>query len=173
MNGRHLRDVLLRDTGRLRQSPLSSGGLTVSLGGPMSPRGRLNLPEVGGASGGPLGLNLLPIVQVSSESAGPEGGVLSRKPDRLLSDGPPTSGSAGAVRTGTREERQSEAVSETEVGGGSRTDPGPSKRLREVSREEGRSVKGPSRRQFPENFSSSKPPPPLKPDRSFAIALCA
>ena len=164
----HLRDVLLRDTGRLRQS-LSSGGLGASRGGPISPRPRPNREE-GGASGGPLGLNLPPIVQVSSVSASPDGGAFSRKPERLLKDGPPTSASGGGARGGARDERQSDALSDTDGGAGSRTDPGASNRLREESRDEERSGRGPSRLQFPENFSSSRPPGPPNPWRSLAMA---
>ncbi len=73
------------------------------------------------------------------------------------------------MRAGPRAERQSEALSDSEGGGGSRAAPGgPSNLRRDPSRDEGASGRGPSLRQFPANFGSSSNPPPPKPDRSFS-----
>lgn len=137
----------------------------------MSPRRRLpnRLPDRSDDSGGPLGRNLPPLTQVSSVSAGPRGAG-SRGPGpgpgpRRLKPPSDSGLSWEEVRGGARDERQSDALSETEGGGGSRGPP--SNRRREPSRDEGASGRGPSLRQFPANFSSSNPPPP-KPDRSFS-----
>ena len=108
------RDVLLRDErparGPLLQS-LSAGESGGTLdGGPMSPR--LLVPNLRPEPSSSLGLNLLPMVQVSSLSAAPP---LSepRKPEvlRLAT----ASASGGGARVG-RLERQSLEVSETGVG---------------------------------------------------------
>lgn len=156
----NVRDVLLREIALgLRQS-LSSG--TFGAGGPMSPLPR-TLPSLlpGPSDGGALGWNFAPRTQVSSASAR-EGGASSRVDDRFANRG------GLGPRTGPREAaRQSEVCSETDGGSGSRSrEPGVlSYCLRDPSRE-GRSGRGPSRRQGLSNFSSSMPP--LKPERSFA-----
>lgn len=152
----HERDVLFRDTGAALLHSPSSGGDWLSLGGPMSPLGRELPNRLPGPSGAAFGLNLLPIVHVSSVSAGP-GAPPSLMPEPRRGAGPE---SESNVREG-RDERQSEAPSETEGGGG------PS-RLRGPSRELSESGRGPSRLQGPENFASSSKPPLPKP-RSFAI----
>lgn len=158
----NIRDVLLRESVRGRRQSLSSATLAGG-GGPISPRERRLPKRLPGRSpsGGPLGLNLLPICQVSSVSAGPTGaGSREPGPRRLK----PPSDSDGGGRTGAREDaRQSEAPSDTEAAGGSR---GPSKRRRDPSRE-GKSGRGPSLRQLPANLGSSSNEPPPKPERSF------
>jgi hypothetical protein len=147
---------LPRDIGRegFLQSD-SSGG----------PSGRLNpppnlFPEV--SSEGVLGLNLEPLVQVSSESAAPGVVSLPPKPIRLDRGG---SESPDPDLGGARlEARQSLAPSETPAGGGGRS---PSNRRRDGSRESGAGGNGPSRLQFPANLASSSNAPP-GPLRSFA-----
>lgn len=142
----------------------------------MSPRRKLpkRLPGRSGRSppsGGPLGRNLAPFAQVSSVSAGPrgagsreEGGRRPYEPSDSRED------RLEEVRAAGREERQSDALSETEGGGGSRGAPGgPSKRRRGPSPREGMSGRGPSRRQFPANLASSSKPPPPNPERSFSV----
>lgn len=162
------REVLLRETGPLLQS-LSSVTAGGSLAGPKSPRRPPN--RLRGSSGGPLGTNLLPLDQTSSESAAPEGPPSwARNPEpRLLGGSNSEGGLEGEARAGgARLERQSLILSETAGGGGSR-DEGPSNRRREPSRP-ANSGNGPSRRQLLANLSSSNPPPP-KPERSFAIVV--
>lgn len=143
----------------------------------MSPRPRMFPNRLPGPApaGGSLGLNLLPFDHVSSRSAAlTAGGPPSLKPDpRRFMDTPDSESIEPAVedRTAAREERQSDAVSERDGGAGSRVEGGPSNRLREPSREEGRSGRGPSRLQFPANLASSSNPPPPKPERSFAVMM--
>jgi hypothetical protein len=155
----HLRDVLLRDgRGPLLQSP--SAGESGALGGPMSPR-PLNVPNLRPGPSSSLGLNLLPIVHVSSLSAAP---AFSEAKNAEFLRLEAASGSGGGGGRVGRLERQSLEVSETETGGGARSDGGPSWRRREESREP-RSGRGPCRRHSPENFGSSELP---KPERSLA-----
>lgn len=117
-----LRDVLLRDErprGPLLQS-LSAGDSGGTLdGGPMSPRPLFELNLRPGPSSS-LGLNLLPIVQVSSLSAAPVSEPAKPEFLRLA-----TSDSAGGGREG-RLERQSLEVLETEKGADARSAGGPS-----------------------------------------------
>lgn len=168
-----IREVEFREIVRGRlQSLLSSPTLA---GGPISPRRKLpkRLPGRSGRSppsGGPLGRNLAPFAQVSSVSAGPRGAGSREEGGRRVNE-PSDSREEKLeeVRAGGREERQSDALSETEGGGGSRGAPGgPSKRRRGPSPREGRSGRGPSRRQFPANLASSSKPPPPNPERSFS-----
>ena len=167
----NIREVLFLEIARGRLQSDSSGGLGVSFGGPISGRPRTLPNRLPGSEGG-AGLNLLPIVQVSSVSAGPTGAPSCRRPDpRRLNEGPWSASGGGALEGddlgGARLERQSEAESATVAGGGSR-DGGPSKRLREASRDDARSGRGPSRLQLDANLSSSPPPIPPKPDLSLA-----
>jgi hypothetical protein len=146
------RDVLLRDEkpgrGPLLQS-LSAGESGTLEGGPMSPR-PLNVPALRPEPSSSLGLNLLPIVQVSSLSAAPALSETNAEFLRLEA----ASDSDGAGGRVERLERQSLEVSETEEGGGCRSVCGPSWRRRDESRE-ARSGRGPCRRHSPENFGSS------------------
>ena len=163
----YVRDVEFLEMVRGRLQSLSS--VVAAGGGAISRLLRLpNRLPGRSPSTGAAGLNLLPMCQFSSVSARPEGGGASRDggPRRL---NPPSESCDDMVevRAGAREDRQSEAPSDTDGGGGSRA--GPSKRRLEPSREEGRSGRGPSLLQFPANFSSSNPPPPPKPERSFSI----
>ena len=104
-----LRDVLLRDEkpgrGPLLQSPSASE--SGALGGPMSPR-PLNVPNLRPGPSSSLGLNLLPIVHVSSLSAAP---AFSNAEFLRLEE---ASGSGGGGGRDGRLERQSLEVSETE-----------------------------------------------------------
>ena len=118
----HSRDVLLRDErprGPLLQS--LSAGDSGALGGPMSPR-PLYVPALRPVPSSSLGLNLLPIVHVSSLSAAP---TLSEAKVEVLRLGAPSGSGGGAGRLG-RVERQSLEVSETELGGACRSAGGPS-----------------------------------------------
>jgi hypothetical protein len=126
----------------------------------MSPR-PLCEPNLRPGPSSSLGLNLLPIDQVSSLSAAP---ALSgpAKPE-LLRLG--ASDSGGARGREGRLERQSREVSDSPDG---RSDGGPSGRRRDESRDS-RSGSGPCRRHSPENFGSSEPP---KPARSLAKCSC-
>lgn len=156
--------MLLRETGAARlHSPSSAAGV-LSLGGPISPRPRRlpNLLPGAPPSEGPLGLNLLPMVQFSSLSAAP-----GATPSRLPKPEPRRFGislSGGGALRGLLE-RQSLMLSDTAGGGGSRPG-GPSTRRRGPSRS--RSGSGPSRLHGPANFSSSNPPPLPNPD-PFAV----
>jgi hypothetical protein len=118
------RDVLLRDErpgrGPLLQS-LSAGGSGALDGGPMSPR-PLNEPNLRPGPSSSLGLNLPPIVQVSSLFATP---ALSGARAEVLRLGVASDSGGGGGRTG-RLERQSLEVSETEEAGGCRSAGGPS-----------------------------------------------
>jgi len=116
------RDVLLRDESRgpLLQSP-SAGGSGALDGGPMSPR-PLNEPNLRPGPSSSLGLNLPPIVQVSSLFATP---ALSEARDEALRLGAASDSGGGGGRIG-RLERQSLEVSDIEVGGSSRSAGGPS-----------------------------------------------
>ena len=113
-----LRDVLLRDErparGPLLQS-LSAGESGPLDGGPMSPR-PLNEPNLRPGPSSSLGLNLPPIVQVSSLSAAPSGALK----DEALRLGAASDSGGGGGRDG-RLERQSLEVSETECGGACRS----------------------------------------------------
>ena len=144
-------------------------------GGPDSPL--LTLPNrLPGRSPsvGAAGRNLLPMCQLSSVSAGPGGGASRDGGPRRRKEPSESCEDAVEVRAGGRAERQSEALSETEGGGGSRGPaPGPSKRRREPSREDGRSGRGPSRLQLLANLGSSSNPPPPKPERSFSVEASA
>lgn len=150
-----IRDVLLRDErparGPLLQS-LSAGESGGPEGGGISPRAR-NEPNLRPVPSSSLGLNLPPIVHVSSLSAA----LSEAKFDEFLRLEAPSGSWGGGGRAG-RLERQSLDVSESPAG---RSAGGPSLRRREESR----SGRGPCRRHSPENFGSSKPPPP---DRSLA-----
>jgi hypothetical protein len=119
------RDVLLRDEipglGPLLQS-FSAGESGGTLdGGPMSPR-PLYEPNLRPGPSSSLGLNLPPIVQVSSLSAAPP--LSEPKPEFLRFAVASASGEATG-REG-RLERQSPALSETEVGADCRSVGGPS-----------------------------------------------
>ena len=146
-----IRDVVLRDErparGPLLQSP-SAGESGGPVGGGMSPRS-LNEPNLRPVPSSSLGLNLPPIVHVSSLSAA----LSVTKDDEFLRLEAPSDSGGGGGRTG-RLERQSLEVSETEGAAAERSAGGPSKRRREESR----SGRGPCRRHSPENFGSSKPP---------------
>lgn len=167
-----LRDVEFREMVRGRLQSLSSG----TLGGP--PRSFLRrLPNrLPGRSGrsllsvGPLGRNLAPFAQVSSKSAGPRGAGSREGGPRRLKEPSDSCDDCVEVRAGARDDRQSDAVSETDGGAGSRGAPGgPSKRRRGPSPREGRSGRGPSRLQFPANLASSSKPLPPNPERSFSV----
>lgn len=166
-----VREVLLRDNALGRLQVSSSAGEVGSLGGPMSPRPPRTLPnrlpEVL-SSDDALGTNLLPFAQTSSVSAGPwdpPSWALNPEPRRLKPGSSSAGGLDGDARAGARLDLQSLMLSETAGGGGSRE--GPSKRRLVPSPREGASGSGPSRRQLPENLSSSNPPPP-NPERSLA-----
>lgn len=172
-----IRDVLLREIVRGRRQSLSSttagAPAGASLGGPISPRERRLPKRLPGRSpspeGGPVGLNLLPMCQVSSVSAGP-----TTAGSRGSRGGPALRNSfsgGGGPRGGARDDRQSEMPSETGAAGGSRPSRGASKRRRELSLL-GRSGRGPSLLQGLANLGSSSPKPPPKPERSFAIPQC-
>ena len=117
-----VREVLLRDSVRGRLQSLSSSGGGAPAGGkpPSPPRPRMLPKRLPGPSGGPpLGLNLLPIVQFSSESAapccGPPSWLLKPEP-RRLNPGPSSlvGDVTGEGRTaGGRLDRQSPMESET------------------------------------------------------------
>jgi hypothetical protein len=126
----------------------------------MSPR-PLFEPNLRPGPSSSLGLNLPPMVQVSSLSAAPPPSEPTKA--EFLRLGASDSGARGG-REG-RLERQSREVSETPDG---RSDGGPSLRRRDESRES-RSGSGPCRRHSPENFGSSDPP---KPARSLAECSC-
>jgi len=87
----------------------------------MSPR-PLNVPVLRPVPSSSLGLNLLPIVHVSSLSAAP---TLSEAKVEVLRLGAPSDSGGGAGRLG-RLERQSLEVSETELSGACRSAGGPS-----------------------------------------------
>jgi hypothetical protein len=162
-----LRETLPRETGfgraALRQS-LSS--MTVSFGGPISllPRILPNLPAPPSSDAGGAGLNLLPMAQTSSRSAGLgwPSGVVKPDPLRLYDE---ASVSRGAARTGRPDDRQSLGPSDKEGSVRSPVD-GPSNRRREESRESELGGSGPSRLQGLSNLASSSNPP--KPGRSLA-----
>lgn len=161
-----LRDVLLFDErpnrGPLLQS-LSAGDSGTLDGGPMSPR-PLCEPNLRPGPSSSLGLNLLPIAQVSSLSAAPAPSEPTKA--EFLRLGASDSGVRG-WRVG-RLERQSLEVLETEKAPDARSAGGPSWRRRDESREP-RSGSGPCRRHSPENFGSSELP---KPARSLAECSC-
>ena len=108
-----IRDVLLRDErparGPLLQS-LSAGDSDGPGGGGISPRA-LNEPNLRPVPSSSLGLNLLPIVHVSSLSAA----LSEAKVDEFLRLEAPSGSGGGGGRVG-RLERQSLEVSETEGG---------------------------------------------------------
>ena len=116
-----IRDVLLRDErparGPLLQS-LSAGDSDGPGGGGISPRA-LNEPNLRPVPSSSLGLNLLPIVHVSSLSAA----LSEAKFDEFLRL--PSGSGGGGGRVG-RLERQSLEVSETEAGAAERSAGGPS-----------------------------------------------
>lgn len=153
--GANVRETLSRETGfgrALRQSLSSSFGGGISLRPRILPN---RLPELLSSVTGGAGLNLLPMAQTSSLSAGLEpSGVENPEGLRLYDE---VSVSRGVVRAG-RLDRQSLGPSERE---GSERSPagGPSNRRREESRESELGGRGPSRRQGLSNLESSSNPP--------------
>jgi hypothetical protein len=161
--GDNIRETLPRETGfgrALRQSTSSS------FGGGMSLRPRIlpnRPPELLSSDAVGAGLNLLPIDQASSLSAGLgwPSGVEKPEPFRLYDE---VSVSRGVARAG-RLDRQSLGPSDRE--GRARSPGGPSNRRREESRELELGGRGPSRLQGLSNLESSSNPP-AKPGRSLA-----
>lgn len=141
----------------------------------MSPRPLMEpnrLPPDDGASDSE-GLKRLPMVHLSSESAALDWPSGVEKPDvRRRKDGP--SASAGGRRDEGREDLHPELPSAAESPP-SPPPPMPSYLRRlppsRLSPKPPRSGSGPSRRQLPENLSSSKPPPPPKPLPPFAVEM--
>lgn len=137
-----------------------------SLGGPMSPFALWDVNLLGSSSFDPLGvgLNLLPMVQTSSLSAGPVwiSGVKRAEPLRLK-DGASDS-------RGGRLERQSSGLSER-LDSGRSLDDGVSNRRREVSLEWGRSGSGPSRLHGLSNLALSSDERPPNPPLSLALRI--